>query len=182
VEISTVPAVTAADSTAPEVNEDDRDLARRCARGDELALRSVFDAHEPNLRRLLYSIVRDMRDAEELTADVFMRFWRSAGRFRGDCSLRAYLTKIALNLARDRLRRRRPTPQSSTADPSNPLIFDIEEGMARLETADREVLTLYYLDELTYQEIAGVLGITYDVLRTRLVRARKRLRALLGVD
>jgi RNA polymerase sigma-70 factor, ECF subfamily len=179
---STVLAETAAASTAPGASDEDRELARRCARGDELALRLVFEAHEPSLRRLLFRIVRDMSDAEELSADVFVRFWKSAGRFRGDCSLRAYLTRIALNLGRDRLRRRRVITQSVVAEEANPLMPDIEEGMSRLEPADREILTLYYLDELAYEEIAAALGITYDVLRTRLVRARKRLRALLGVD
>ena len=52
----------------------------------------------------------------------------------------------------------------------------IREGMSALEADDRALLSLYYLDEWDYEEICEILGIGYDVLRTRLVRARKRLR------
>jgi RNA polymerase sigma-70 factor, ECF subfamily len=171
-----------ADGTAQAASDEDKNLARRCACGDEQALRQIFEAHEPSLRRLLFRMVRNMDDAEELSAEVFIRFWKSAGRFRGDCSLKAYLTRIALNLGKDRLRRRRPVAQQVAPQREHPLMSEIEEGLAKLDYADREVLTLYYLDDLSYEEIASALGISYDVLRTRLVRARKRLRAAIGVD
>lgn len=145
----------------------------------------MFEDHEPSVRRLLVRIVRDREEAEDLSAETFVRFWKSARKFRGDCSLRTYLTRIALNLARDRLRRRRvpqPYVASNSEQPVAHRMPEIESAMAKLEPTDREILALYYLDELSYEEIAAALKISYDVLRTRLVRARKRLRALMGVD
>jgi RNA polymerase sigma-70 factor (ECF subfamily) len=161
-------------------NCEDRELVRRCASGDERALREVFEAHEQRIRTLIYRNVGSREDAEELAATTFVRFWRSAHRYRGTSSLKAYLTSIALNLCRDTLRRRKtitPCDEPPMAD-EHPWAGRIREGMLRLEREDRELLSLYYLDEWDYQEICESLGITYDVLRTRLVRARKKLRLI----
>ena len=174
------------DSIALDKTEDspehagDRELARRCAAGDERALREVFDAHEPRLRKLLYRNLGSREDAEELAATTFVRFWRSAHRFRGSSSLKAYLTRIALNLCRDSgLKRPAIEPQepAPTAE-DHPWVDRIREGMLQLEREDRELLSLYYLEDWDYDEICVSLDIGYDVLKTRLVRARKKLRAI----
>jgi RNA polymerase sigma factor (sigma-70 family) len=162
----------------------DRDLARRCASGDERAMRELFDVHEPRLRKLLYRNLGNREDAEELAASTFLKFWRTAHRFRGDCSLKAYLTRIALNLCRDRLRKR-PAAFATIDQPGeveHPLADRIRQGLTQLENEDRELLSLYYLEDWDYDEICATLGIGYDVLRTRLVRARKRLRQIVEVE
>jgi RNA polymerase sigma-70 factor (ECF subfamily) len=163
------------------------ELVRRCAAKDERAMREIFDAHEPRLRMLLYRNLGNREDAEEIAATTFVKFWRTAHRFRGSCSLKAYLTRIALNLTRDALRKR---PSSSTFNTQHltplaeehPLAERIRVGLLELEREDRELLSLYYLQEWEYDEICESLGITYDVLRTRLVRARKRLRQIVEVE
>lgn len=162
-------------------------LARRCAQGDERATRAVFDAHEPRLRALGRRLLGNAEDAEEVAATTFIRFWKHAGRYRGECSLRSFLTKICLNLIRDAVRGRKPTAAetpgpSSVVNNEDPLMDRIRDGLARLDQADQEILALYYFEDSSYEEIAETLGITYDVLRTRLVRARKRLKSAVGVD
>ena len=159
----------------------DASLARRCAQGDESALREAFEAHEPRLRGLAFRVLGNQEDAEEVAAGALLKFWKSAGRYRGECSLRTYLTRIALNIARDTLRRRPKSLAVGAADaePSE-MMERIRDGMARLGEEDREVLALYYLEDTTYEEICEVLGVSYDVLRTRLVRARRRLRQAVG--
>jgi RNA polymerase sigma-70 factor (ECF subfamily) len=156
------------------------DLARRCASGDERALREVYEAHEPILRKLIYRNLGSLEDAEELAATTLLRFWRSAHRYRGGSSLRSYLARIALNLCHDAGRKRRPAiapePCASPQE-EHPLADRIRQGLLRLDREDRELLSLYYLEDWDYDEICASLGITYDVLRTRLVRARKKLRS-----
>lgn len=167
-----------------ENNSRDLELARRCAGGDERALREIFDSHEPRLRKLAYRNLGSREDAEELVAATFLKFWRSARRFRGDCTLKSYLTRIALNLCRDRSRvsNRGPVITSDVRHPTSdiepPLMEQIRVGLLRLDPDDRALLSLYYLEEWDYDEIGESLGISYDVLRTRLVRARKRLRQI----
>jgi RNA polymerase sigma-70 factor (ECF subfamily) len=159
----------------------DRELARRCASGDERALREVFETHEPLLRKLITRNLGSREDAEELVATTFLRFWKSARHYRGTSSLRSYLTRIALNLCHDASRKRRPVTIPEPIEwpqEENPLADRIRQSLLQLEREDRELLSLYYLEDWDYQEICDSLGITYDVLRTRLVRARKKLRTL----
>jgi RNA polymerase sigma-70 factor (ECF subfamily) len=159
----------------------DLELARRCAAGDERALRELFEAHEPLLRKLIYRNLGSREDAEELVATTFLRFWRSAHKYRGSSSLRSYLTRIALNLCSDAGRKQRvPAPPDRPTWPQeeHPWADRIRQGLLRLEREDRELLSLYYLEDWDYEEICDSLEITYDVLRTRLVRARKRLRSI----
>jgi RNA polymerase sigma-70 factor (ECF subfamily) len=159
----------------------DRELARRCASGDERAFREVFETYEPLLRKLIFRNLGSREDAEELVATTFLRFWRSASQYRGLSSLRSYLTRIALNLCHDAGKRRRPVaiPEPATwLREEHPLADRIRQGLLRLEREDRELLSLYYLEDWDYTEICDCLTITYDVLRTRLVRARKRLRSI----
>jgi len=146
-------------------------------------MRCVFEVHEPRIRAFARGMLGNEQDAEEISVATFLRFYRTAGRFRGDCALKAFLTRIALNLVRDRLRKRKPPPPpvymvGSGFYPSR-LADRIQEGMARLETQDREILALYYLEETEYEELMEMLGASYDVVRTRLVRARQRLRKVL---
>src|SRR5580704_11029290 len=110
-------------------------LARRCASGDERALREVFEAHEPRLRKLLYRNLGNREDAEELAATTLVRFWRTAHRFRGSCSLKSYLTRIALNLCRDAGRRRRQSPAQACPVPreDHPWADRVREGLLGLE-------------------------------------------------
>ncbi len=157
----------------------DLELARRCATGDERALREAFEAYESLLRKLIYRNLGSREDAEELVATTFLKFWKSAHHYRGISSLRSYLTRIALNLCHDASRKRRLSVVPEPALPSqeeHPLAEPIRQGLLRLDREDRELLSLYYLEDWDYNEICDSLGITYDVLRTRLVRARKKLR------
>jgi RNA polymerase sigma-70 factor (ECF subfamily) len=147
--------------------------------GDERALREVFETHEPLLRKLIYRNLGSLEDAEELAATAILKFWRSAHRYQGMSSLRSYLARIALNLCHDagRKRRRAVVPEPPVAKPEeHPWADRIREGLLRLDREDRELLSLYYLEDWDYNEICHSLGISYDVLRTRLVRARKKLR------
>lgn len=146
-------------------------------------MRHVFDLHEPRLRALAHRMLANAQDAEEVSTSTFVRFWKTANRYRGDCSLRTYLTRITLNLARDELRRRpkRSIDPPPSQGPSE-LGDRIREAMPTLQQDDREVLALYYIEDWTYDEMCETLGIGYDVLRTRLVRARQRLRKAVGVN
>lgn len=148
-------------------------------------MRRVFETHEPRLRTLARRMLGNEQDAEEVAVATFLRFWRSAGRYRGDCSLKSYLTRITLNLAKDRIRAS-DTPEEipllPEADVEHPLMERVRDGMLQLATEDREILALYYLEETSYEELMDMLGVSYDVVRTRLVRARQRLRRTVGVE
>lgn len=153
-------------------------------------MRILFAAHEPRLRNLASRNLGSEQDGEEVAVATFLRFWKAAGKYRGDCPLRTYLTRICLNLIRDRARKSKPPPQVPLKDCESVLRWEIADedgrgeivrtGLLALSIEDREVLTLYYIEDMSYDELCLVYDIGYDVLRTRLVRARQRLRATIG--
>lgn len=158
----------------------DLELMRRCAREDEDALRALVARHQTLLFGLSRRILGNAEDAEEVATATFLKAWNGARSFRGECSVKAYLCRIAINLCRDR-----PLPKPLLPLPEenrDGRIDAIHEAIDRLPAEDRELIVLYYLDELDYEEMCDSLEISYDVLKTRLVRARKRLRALLEVE
>lgn len=166
--------------------EDDLRLVERCANGDEAALRRLVDCYEGLLFNIAKRVLGNGEDAEEVAMESFVKLWKSAKSFRGNCSVKSYLCGITINLCRDRLRKRdpitQPLAQEPRADATSGLRDRVYAALHLLSDEDRELLTLYYLDELDYIEIGDALGIGYDVLRTRLVRARSRLRNQLGIE
>ena len=146
-------------------------------------MRQAFELYEPRLRAFAYRMLGNAQDAEEVAIATFLKFWKTAHRYRGDCSLKTYLTRIALNLSRDELRKRpRVRIDLPSGAESSELGERIREALPKLPAEDRELLSLYYFEDSTYEELCEVLGVGYDVLRTRLVRARQRLRKAVGVE
>jgi len=162
----------------------------------ETSCREWYEAHG----RAIYSYLRfhlaSAAQAEDLTADVFLRALRAAGRFdpaRG--SARAWLFHIARNALRDHLRHQRRQPQvwlgalddlhSEAPSPEERLLW--KEEVARLLAAlstlaapDQEIIGLRYGSGLDSAEVAEILGVREAAVRTRLWRALGRLRRVLA--
>jgi RNA polymerase sigma-70 factor (ECF subfamily) len=139
-------------------------------------------------------------DAQELSQDAMVRFFGSLSRFDADRPLRPWLLRIVRNLARDRARRLRvrrveplePADDSMILDPTDPgpspeeVVSRIEmqrqlwRAVRALPRKHREVVALRDYLDLSYDEIATILGIPRGTVMSRLHRARSRLRAELG--
>jgi RNA polymerase sigma-70 factor (ECF subfamily) len=163
------------------MHAEDLAWARRCADGDAAAFESLVRKHQGLLVGLAWRVVGDREDAEDAAVVTFERFWRKPLAYRGECSLKAYLCRICLNHCAT-IRKRRRVPVFPPAPKGDERFEEILCAISRLPAADRDVLVLYYLDELSYEEIGAALDIGYDALRTRLTRARARLRQGLGID
>jgi RNA polymerase sigma-70 factor, ECF subfamily len=178
----------------------DEELIRMCAREDERALRELVRRHQAPLYRFLYRLTGSREDAEDATIEVFARAWRHAPRFRFQARVSTWLFRIAVNIARDLIARRKARPESPwpsedalEAMPSGSAEQDALDQLAaserrqvvsaaldQLGALDRLVLVSYYLEDMDYDEIGRISGLSYTVLKTRLARARKRLRSVLG--
>ncbi|MBN1809845.1 MAG: sigma-70 family RNA polymerase sigma factor [Planctomycetes bacterium] len=154
----------------------------------------------------LYSVLAGMvgrAEAEDLLQETLMNAYRGIGNFRGDCSFRTWVSRIAMNAARTFLRKKRPQQANpgEDGDASGGDLFDclaspgrgpveeltVEEdremvgaALNRLTPEEREVLVLREVDGFSYDEIAGALRITQASVRSRLHRARNRMLGLLG--
>ena len=93
------------DSLTREASSDEA-LVRRIARGDQLAMRTLFARHQVRAYRFVLRIVRDEMLAEDVISDVFLDVWRQAGAFEGRATVSTWLLAIARNKAASALRRR----------------------------------------------------------------------------
>jgi len=163
----------------------------RARRGDAEAFRSLVDLHRDRAYGLALRIVRVADDAEEVAQDAFVRVWRALPRFRGEAAFATWLYRIVLRLAIDRaarVRARRAREASLEAteerEPANAGPRDggeagrrLERLMEHLTEAQRAVVTLYYYRDRSVEEVARVLGVPENTVKTHLSRARAALRA-----
>ena len=171
------------------------------AAGDRDAFDALVRRHQARTYNFVRAMVRDEAEAEDLTQDVFVRVWKSIGRFRGDSAFSTWLFRIAVNVARTHLARRarwRPfsRPASDEApgapaeaeDPPSPERLEddvvrrdaIDRALATLSPDLREAVTLRDVEGLEYREIARALDIPLGTVESRIFRARQRLRPLLA--
>jgi len=186
---------------------DDIELIRLFNNGDALAFVEIATRYRDRLCAVAFGMLKNHADAEEIAQDALMRAHRGLATFRGDSSLATWLHRIALNLARNRywyfFRRQRHnsisldcslTEHSETtlanhvaseaAGPAREAVTRefselILECMDRLDTPARTLLTLRNSLNLSYEEIAREMNLNIGTVKSRLARARARLRALL---
>jgi RNA polymerase sigma-70 factor (ECF subfamily) len=155
-------------------------------------LTRLLAAHGRALTRLAGSYVGATPDRDDLLQDITIAIWRALPRFRGECSERTFIFRIAHNRAIAYITRRQ-LPVQDTADevevedrrpnPEETLSAEQEgrrllDAVQRLPVSHRQVVTLM-LEGLSYSEIADVLGISETNVGARLTRARQMLRARL---
>jgi RNA polymerase sigma-70 factor (ECF subfamily) len=169
----------------------DAECVARAQRGDAAAFRELVDRHRDRIYGLALRMVRSADDAEEVAQDAFMRAWRALPGFRGEAAFGTWLYRIAVRLAVDRAarlgRRRgreaavdRPEAfEAAVAEDSGhqDAAARLEELMERLSMAQRAVVTLYYYRDRSVEDVAGLLGMPENTVKTHLSRARAALRA-----
>ena len=147
---------------------------------------------QASLLRTCYMYLRDEEQAEDAVQETFLKAYRNIDAFRGESAEKTWLMKIAINTCRDMRRTgwfqhmdRRMTPEML---PEASVPFEeIEEGLIvevmNLPLRLREVVLLYYYQNMDTNEIAQTLGIARSSVSGRLQRARKKLREILeGTD
>ena len=184
----------------------DAELARLARRGDGAAFRAIMQRHNRRLYRVARAVLHDDGEAEDVVQETYVRAYAALGDFRGDSSLATWLTRIALNEALGRIRRRRPTVDIESFDPARPearvIPFPLmspdmnpEQAAARqdvrrlLERAIdalpepfRVVFVLRDVEEMSIEETAAQLGLRPETVKTRLHRARRQLREALDAE
>lgn len=177
----------------------DASLADRCVDGDEDACRQLVEAHQAMVFQLAYALLGDREEALDVSQEVFLRVFRTLGRFRGDAALRTWIYRIVVNQTRNRQRswmRRRRDAQVSLEDyaaahgeprAAGQVGADVRlerrQLAARMRTAvgalpfeQRSALVLREFHGMRYQEIAFSLGVTVGTVKSRLARGRAALR------
>jgi len=173
------------------------ELIRQVREGSTDLFSELVRRHETPLYRVCLATLGDPDEAEEAAQEVFIKAFHSLAGFKGESAFLTWVTRIAINHCRDLLRKRKrrsfiPLDLFTSGEAKHPkeLVVDSPlappEGLGRaravldaLSEADREILILCEIEELSYEEIATTLKITLDGVKGRLKRARQRVRALL---
>ena len=181
---------------------DDTELLRVAREGDATAFDALIRRHDRLLYRVARSILLDDYEAEDVVQETFIKAFKGLEDFRGDASLATWLTRIALNEALARKRRQRTTvelealtqpvtqiePSSMVAPAQDPEVTAAQNQIRRLleraidglPESLRTVFVMRHVQELSTAEAARLLGLGEPTVKTRLHRARRMLRQILG--
>ncbi len=164
-------------------------LLRRVAEGDQDAFAELYAVLGPVVYTYLVRLVGDQGAAEDLLQEVFMAVWEGAGHFRGDSRAKTWVLRIAHYQAVSWLRRQRPVAALSEALPAEEDIEEaalaawsasrLAEALKRLPPRQRAVIELVFGQELSYAEVAAVLGCPVGTVKSRVSYALRLLRHLL---
>lgn len=154
-------------------------------------LRGLISAYQPELLRVCYFYLRDRQLAEDAVQEAFTRIWRRLDKAH-DCPCdKAWIYRIAINCCRDMqrtgwFRRMLPVGEPELFPQEGTVICDetiaLNMAVHALPLRQREVILLYYYQNFTVTEIAGILRISQPSVTERLKRARKSLREALEED
>ncbi len=153
--------------------------------GDPTALGGIYDLYSERIFRYAYRMLGNRSDAEDATAETFLRVMRRSSELRADGAFRTWLFRITRNLCIDKLRQAKlmdlpPDMQYSGSEDRSALRVTVQQALSELPTEYREPIILCDLEEMPAREAAEVLRISLAALKSRLYRGRRALRDKLG--
>ena len=170
-----------------EIELDDLTLAR-ARRGDLDACESIFRKFNQPAYSVAYRVCQCRELAQEITQEAFITVFRKLGQFRGDSPFWGWLRRVVVNHAISSLRKApKADPvelqdfhgKAESASDQVGLAMDLESALAVLGTEDRTIVWLHDVEGYNHREIADLFGKTESFSKTRLSRARSKLRDLL---
>ncbi len=204
----------AADAARPA--DDDRERAERLRHEERLLARvregdvEAFDyfvrTYQKRITRFVYTLLRDAAEADCVAQDVFVKAFRALAEFKGDAAFETWITRIAINTVRDRVRRRRPVvafselrdddddddgpeipswldPADGTSPERDLLSQDIRrriaDALVTLSPRQRSIFVLKHYEEKSIAEIVEVTGLDEGTIKSHLFRAARKLRVCL---
>ena len=185
-------------------SDNEAELIKAAARGDQSAFSELVTAYERLVYNTAKSKVFSHEDAMDVSQEVFIKIWRSLPNWRGECRFATWIYKVCVNASLDFLRRapeeteslsgrpdedgeERPleiADESVSASPESSLeqnetTMAVRRAIAKLPDDQRQIVVLRDIDGYTYEEIAEMLSLGLGTVKSRINRARVRLKALL---
>jgi RNA polymerase sigma-70 factor, ECF subfamily len=174
-----------------EGRDEERGTVARARDGDMTAFEQLYRRYAGRIYAVCLRITADQGAAEECTQDAFLKAWDALNGFRGESSFGTWLTRIAINMALQRLRLERrhlrliqpgteeimdtfPAP-----DAASDIDLDMERLIAGLPPAARSVFVLHAIEGYSHEDIAGMIGVATGTCKAHLHRARQLLQARL---
>lgn len=170
-------------------------LVRAAQDGDNDAFQKLIRYLEPRVAATVIGMLGDCQEADDVGQETFIRLYRSLKDFRGDARIDTYVTRIAINLSLNELKKRKRLFSVFSFDEqmAEPLVTDGREENNRHETGmlvrqaikklpphHRSVIVLRLLDGYSTRETAEILDLPEGTVLSRLARAQKKLRVILS--
>jgi RNA polymerase sigma-70 factor (ECF subfamily) len=184
-------------------------LVQRAQAGDPDALSALVQSQQTYVYSIAMSLMHNPADAADMTQEAFIRLMRSLGTYRAETKFTTWLYRLVTNICLDGLRRRgRPVdsldePSSSQAgedaqtagerladsdrwtQPEQELELresatEVRSALAQLPASQRLALTLHYFEDLRYEDIAEVMGLPLNTVKSHIRRGKERLALMLG--
>jgi RNA polymerase sigma-70 factor (ECF subfamily) len=177
-----------------DVSASDEVLLGAIGRGDRAAMSVLFRCHQTRVYRFILRMVRDRALAEDVLSDAFLDVWQHADRFAGRSTVSTWLLGIARHKALTARGARRveqldeevalaipdPAPDPERALAENDRAALLRRSLDAMTPEHREIIDLVYIQGKSISEIAGLLHIPPNTVKTRMFYARKRLAALVA--
>jgi RNA polymerase sigma-70 factor (ECF subfamily) len=180
----------------------DADLMLRVKRGDHVAFAELVEKYKQPVMNLVYRFLRDATEAEDLAQNVFVQVYKSAARYEVSARFSTWLFTIARNLCLNELRRRSRHPADSLDASNNPESEDqparqfedpkatqppdkllhgelerkVDEAIAALPETQRTAIILCRRDDLSYEDIAKIIGCSLSATKSLIHRGRETLK------
>lgn len=183
------------------MSDEEQQLLGELRRGSNVAFRALLEGYTKKVYAITLGFVRSAEDAEDLAQEVFIEAFESVGSFRGDCAIATWLHRIAVTKSLDYLRARKRKKRFALlvslfgdnglvvdpADPIHPGIqFEDKEkalilfaAIERLPEQQRIAYLLNKVDDLSVQETADAMSMSYKAVESLLMRAKNNLQKML---
>jgi RNA polymerase sigma-70 factor (ECF subfamily) len=181
----------------------DPELVRAAQRGDLLAFEELVARHRDKVYSRAYSILRHEEDAIDVSQDAWIKAWQRIGQFHQESSFTTWITRIAINLCLDHLRKQKRSQSQSidaldeesggverhlpvfTPNPTEgleraELRRRIDEALGKMSVEHRTALVLLEFEQLEYKEIARRMRCSIGTVMSRIFYARRKMAALLA--
>ncbi len=185
------------------------DIISRAQRGDPQSIGELIVGQQHYIYNIAMSVLRQPEDAADLTQEACIKLMRVIGQYNGESRFTTWLYRLVINLGRDELRRRgrripempplsdedggRIDPLSNIADDDRwadpaevatnlELRAEVTQALDKLEDHYRLALTLYYFDDLRYNDIAEILDVPLNTVKSYIRRGKERLATLLDAN
>ena len=172
--------------------KEDTYYIRQVLNGNINSFAGLVDRHKDRVFNLAFRITGNREEAEEVAQDAFLKAYRSLGSFRMNSLFSTWLYKIVYNTAISFIRTRKKTALSLDEFPAGIKDFEYENpdeikaeqeyrnylvnfAMQKLSEEERAVISLYYYEELSSEEISVIIGTSRNNIKVRLFRARQRM-------
>lgn len=171
------------------MNEEHK-IIRRIGKGDEDALRQLYELTSRNVFQYIFRLVNNKEMAEDLMIETYTQVWLSAKNFKENSRALTWILGIARNLTMNELKKRYynhgelHANESISAEQFNSICHNeiseiIGKALKKLSPKHREVLDLVFIQELTYEEISELLRIPLNTVKTRIFYAKEEIRKIL---